>query len=218
MVAPVGLIPTHGQFEVLFALVHLRDGQSADGGLDDSRHVACVEAVASSRGTRRCDANGGLAKRAEDAKVRHTRDVLHGSDDLVGLGLIHSQIRPHHLDRVLALDARHGFFHVVGNDLREIEDHAGESAGQVALHVLGERRLGDALAPFGAGTKGRENFDVVEAGHIGTVVGPPQLRDDALDFGPASLLEGTVAGVFAGTTEHDGANVADVAGRLLQGD
>ena len=137
-VAPVGFSPTHSKIEVLLTFVDLGDGQPANGCLDDRRHVAGIQPIAPGGGTQGRDANRRLAERAKDSQVRHPPDVLHGGDDLASLVFVHPQIRSHHLDRVLALDARHGLFHVVGDDLREIEHHAGKGAGQVALHIVGE--------------------------------------------------------------------------------
>ena len=203
---------------MLLTFVDLGDGQPANGCLDDRRHVAGIQPIAPGGGTQGRDANRRLAERAKNSQVRHPPDVLHGGNDLASLVFVHPQIRSHHLDRVLALDARHGLFHVVGNDLREIEHHAGKGASQVALHVVGERRLGYARAPFGGGTQGCQKLDVVEAGHVGTVVGPPELRDDTLDLGPGSLGKGTVTRVFARAAKHNGADVAHVARRPFKRD
>ena len=109
-------------------------------------------------------------------------------------------------------------FHVVRDHLREIEHHAGKGASQVALHVVGERRLGYARAPFGGGTQGCQELDVVEAGHVGTVVGPPELRDDTLDLGPGSLGKGTVTRVFGRAAKYNSADVAHVARRPFKRD
>ena len=60
------------------------------------------------------------------------------------------------LDRVLALDARHGFHHVVADVLREIPAHADQAAAQFLIHRRHDLFFGaGACIPGGTGQSSR---------------------------------------------------------------
>ena len=107
----------------------------------------------------------------------------HHVDDFVALLLERLQIGAVDLDRQFALDAADGFFHVVGDGLREIPEHAG-NLFQFAVHgrdqllfVLLEHR-----PPLLLGLQIDEVFGIEEAGGIGAIVGTAHLRDHLRDL------------------------------------
>ena len=108
----------------------------------------------------------------------------HDADDLVALFLQRLQIVAEDLDGQLAFHAADGFFHVVGDGLREIPDHAGNL---LELAVHGRDQLFLVLVkhrpPFFLGLQIDEIFGVEEAGGIGAVVGPAHLAGALRNFG-----------------------------------
>ena len=217
-VAPVLFRPAQDEVEMLFSFEDLRDDLPANRCLHHRRDVASVEPVAANLRSIGRNTNGRLTKRAEDAQILDTRNLFEHIDDVLGLGLVDMQIRAHDLDRVLALDPRHGLLDVVGNGLRETEHHAGKGRRQLFLHSAGHRFLGDALAPFAGGPQGRKQLDVVEARHIGAVVGPSELRDCGLDLGTPLLSLGA-GSVFVGwTAAHNSPHATHHACGLFQRD
>ena len=74
-----------------------------------------------------------------------------------------------------ALDTAHGLLHIVGDGLREVEVDARIDA-QPTVHVVDDLILRAPGFPLALGIHLHEEFDVVEAGGVGTVVGPTGLR------------------------------------------
>jgi hypothetical protein len=199
-------------------LVHLRDRLSADGRLDDLLHVARVEAVARAGAAVGDDLDLRRSQRVEHAQILHAGDSAHHVHDGLGVALVGLEIRPDHLDRILALHAAHGLFHVVADHLREVEDHAGERAGELLVQLVGELILRLAALPLSERRERGEQLHVVEAGHVRAVVGPAELRDHGEDLGVLAVLVGARDARVLGTAAQDGAHAAHVLGRLLQRD
>ena len=112
-VGAVGRQPADDEVEALLALVDLRERLPADGRLDDGPDIADVEAVARREAAVGRDADVRLAEGRKQAQVVDAGDLLHDVDDLAGLRLVHAQVRPHDLDRVLSLHAGHRLLDVV---------------------------------------------------------------------------------------------------------
>ena len=113
--------------EARLALLHLRQRIGAHGGLHRVLNVGHVDAPA----RRRIAVHGvvqiGLADDAEDAQVL---DALSPSpsapESRSALCFQRAQIVAIELDGKFALHAAHGLFHVVGDGLRIVPDHAGK--------------------------------------------------------------------------------------------
>ncbi len=212
--AAVGLGVADGEVEAAVSLDDLGDGCSADGCLDGGVDVAGEDAEAGGFGAVDLDDERGLASDFEDADVGDAGDGLHDLLDLVGEAGEGVEVVAEELEGVLALDAGHGFFDVVLDVLREVEFDAGE-AGEAAVHLVDELRLGEAGTPVFLRLEGDGDFDVVEGGDVGAVVGAAHLRDGLGDLGglgdDGADLVGEVGGGVEGDVLREGGANPEVA-------
>ncbi len=124
-----------------------------------------------------------LADDAEQAQTLDAADLAHRRHNLVALLLQQRQIGAVNLDRQLALHAADGFFHVVGNRLREIPGDSGKLLGFLAqrfdqlVFVLMKQRT-----PLVFRLQIDKIFGVEEARGIGAVVGPAHLAHHLRHF------------------------------------
>ena len=187
----------NSQVVALFADEDLADGLAADRGFDRVLNVADVDAEAVGGSTIDVEIDVGLAADLEGAKVGDARNLAHHALDLVGFFFESLQVAAEQLDRELALDAADGFFHVVGNRLREIPVDAGELC-ELLIHggdqfVLLAMKL---EAPLFAGPQVDEKFGVVKAAGVAAIVGTADLADDLRRLRGNSRARGERAWTF----------------------
>ena len=131
-IAVLGQIADH-QVVALLALQHLADRVAAHRGLNGVLHVGYVDLVTRGLLAVHYQVQIGLADHAKQPQVLNPLNVPHHVDDLVALLFEQLEIVAVDLDRQFALDAAHGLFHVVGNRLGEVPDHA-RNLLQLAIH------------------------------------------------------------------------------------
>ncbi len=115
-----------GQVEALLADQNLADGFSADCGFDRVLNIADIDAEAVGGGAVDIQVDVGLAADLKRAQIGHAGNLAHHALHLVGFCFESFQIAAEQLDRQFAFHAADGFFHVVGDGLREIPVHAGK--------------------------------------------------------------------------------------------
>ena len=120
------LLIAQSDVEARLALLHLGQRVRAHRGLHGILHVGNVDAPALGGGAINLEIQIRLADDAEDSQVLDSLHGLHLRLNLFGLLLQCAKVVAVELDRQFALDAGDGFFHVVGNGLRVIPDHAGK--------------------------------------------------------------------------------------------
>ena len=173
----------HDQVVALFALQHLRESVAADGRLNRVLHIRRVDLIARGGLAIHREVQVGLAEDAKQPQILDARDGAHDVDDLVALLFERLQIVAVDLDRQLSFDAADRLFHVVGDRLREIPDHAGNL---VELAVHGGDQLFFVLVEHGTPLLLRLQIDeilgVEEARGIGSIVGPAHLAGGRGDF------------------------------------
>ena len=147
--------------------------------------------------------DGRLTDRIEDGEIGDPRHRLHHLLDLAGSLFDCVEIVAVQLDRVLALHTRGRLFDIVLDVLREVEIDPGKFGRQRIIDLLGQLLLVDTFGPGVERLQRYVEFGIEEAGGIGPVVGPPELRDDRYDFGKAP---------------DDLPHAVDVGGRLLERD
>src|SRR6267143_902870 len=150
-VAAVLWQPAHGEREALLAVEDLRHRLPADGGLHHRLDVARIEPVAFALRPVGDDLDARLPHRADEAEVVDAPHLAHHLDHLLGEAVVRLHLGPCDLHAVLALYARERFLDVVGDVLREIEDHAGELVLQLLLEDLRQLVLVEAVLPLAFG-------------------------------------------------------------------
>src|SRR5215831_20098592 len=121
--------------------------------------------------------------------------------DLLCLGLHDSQISPKQLDRILGLDAGHGFLHIVLDRLREVKGDAG-NLSQDGLDFFDQiLLLVQCGPPLYSGPEIHQEFSIEKAGRIGAIVWSAQLGYDRGHLGE---------------TPEDGSDVCYQLGGLLE--
>ena len=91
------------------------------------------------------------------------------------------EIGTEYLDGELPLYARQRLLDIVLDDLREVRRQSWNLM-QFPFHI-GDQSLFAGEAPFGTQLQLGQDFDIVRALWIGTIVGPPHLGDDIRDLG-----------------------------------
>ena len=190
---------------------------SADGGLDDGLHVARVEAEARARAPVGGDLHDRLAHRLERPEVLDAADRRQDVDDLAGVLLVALDVGTEDLDRVLPFDAADGLLDVVADHLREVEDDPGERVGELLGQRVGELLFRQPAPPLGERPERREELDVLEAGHVGPVVGPTELGDDGEHLRGSAGSGRCTAPDDGGQPAEDRAHAPDVLRQTARG-
>ncbi len=115
------------EVEQPLAFVHFGDRLAADRRLHDGVHVRHLEPVSGARFPINLDQEIRLPHEPEDPKILHAANLPHLLLDHNRRRFHGLQIGTEQLDRVLSLHTGHRFLHVVLDDLREIENDAGNS-------------------------------------------------------------------------------------------
>ena len=190
---------------------------AADGHLDDGLDVGNVHAVAGAPVAVDLDLEVGLADDVEQPDVLDPRNRLEDGGDALAALLEDFQVGAEELDRVGPLDARERLLDVVADQLREVEVDPGELLEllhQLVLDLLAGdlpcpgQRIAPERRPLAPPLLHRPQrdveLDVEEAGDVGAVVGPADVRHDPPDLGHRGHDLAEPGGKPRGPLERDG--------------